>query len=316
MAKRYKLLKQFMSTQEKALNEIIAYRNRLDEIKYEDIKTLIKESIRHVPVALAKLQKNSAIDRVRLNKNIPFFNSQKELSYITDEEVISKYLTEFGRANKPHQPLFYGALTSEKIKENRMTAYLETSTLVRDTKGVNLEGELFTLSRWRNKQELIIPEIVFSEEAIKANPQTAASYEMHYRTLKEEPLREIALRQLQLFSQEFARKARTHHDYKIAVAYADLLMTEGNYPGILYPSVQSGFQGQNLVLRPDIVDKHLVLNNVSTHRVHKNKMQSTMANYYHTTSFGENNSNFVWDLNECDEPNLIKMWSERVAQDK
>lgn len=305
-----------MSTQEKALNEIIAYRDRLDKINYEDIKILIAESIRHVPVALAKLHKHATIDRVRLNKNIPFFKSQKELSYITDEEVISKYLTEFGRANKPHQALFYGALTSEKIRENRMTAYAETSTLISDTELVNLEGELFTLSRWITSQELIVPEIVFSEEAIVANPQTAASFQMHYKALMKEPMRELALRQLQLFSQEFARKARSHHDYKIAVAYADLLMTKGNHPGILYPSVKTGYQGQNLVLRPDIVNKHLVLTNVSTHRLHKNKMNSTMANYYHTTEFGENNSNFVWNLNECDEPSLIKMWAERVAKNK
>lgn len=304
-----------MTEQEKALNEIIAYRNRLDEIEYEDIKTLIKESIRHVPVALAKLKKNVAIDRVRLNKDTPFFTSQKELSYITDEEIIRKYLTEFGRANKPHQPLFYGALTSDKIRENRMTAYCETSKLLRDTESVNLGGELFTLSRWHNNQELIVPEIVFSDEAIKANPQTASSFQLHYEALKEEPMRELALRQLQLFSQEFARKARTHHDYKIAVAYADLLMSEGNYPGILYPSVQTGFQSQNLVLRPDIVDKHIALSKVSTHRLHKNKMQAKMANYYHTTNFGENNSNFVWDLKECDEPSLIKKWSELIAQD-
>lgn len=305
-----------MSTQEKALNEIIAYRDRLNEIEYEDIKTLIKESIRHIPIVLAKLHENAVIDRVRLNKNTSFFTSQKDLSYITDVDIIAKYLTEFGRANKPHQPLFYGALTSEKIKENRMTAYLETSTLLRDTEAINLEGELFTLSRWRTNQELIVPEIVFSEEAIKENPQTATSFKKHYKDLMQEPMRELALRQLQLFSQEFARKARSHHDYKIAVAYADLLMIEGNHPGILYPSVQTGYQGQNLVLRADIVDKHLALTNVSTHRVHKNKMQSTMANYYHTTNFGENNSNFVWDINECDEPTLIKMRSEHVAKEK
>ncbi|MCC9042710.1 RES domain-containing protein [Myroides sp. M-43] len=304
-----------MSTQEKALKEIIAYRDRLEEIEYEDIKTLIKESIRHIPIALAKLHKNAMIDRVRLNNGKPFFTSENELSYITDEEVINTHLTEFGRANKPHQPLFYGALMSEKIRENRMTAYAETSTLLRDTESVNLEGELFTLSRWKTNQELIVPEIVFSEEAITANPQIEASFRKYYNDLMIEPMRELALRQLQLFSQEFARKIRSHHDYKIAVAYADLLMTEGDYPGILYPSVQTGYQGQNLVLRPDIVDKHLVLTSVSTHRVHKNKLNSTMANYYHTQNFGENNSNFVWDLGECDEDYLIKKWSNQVEKE-
>jgi len=302
-----------MSTQEKALNEIISYRDRLNEIEYDDIKTLIKESIRHVPIALAKLHNGAAIDRVRLNKDKLFFTSQNELSYITDKNTIN-HLTEFGRANKPHQPLFYGALTSEKIKENRMTAYAETSVMLGDNDAVNLEGELFTLSRWRTNEELIIPEIVFSVAAIKENPQTAASFYKHYQALMDEPMRELALRQLELFSEEFARRVRSHHDYKIAVAYADLLMSEGNHPGILYPSVQTGYQGQNIVLRPDIVDKHLILDNVSTHRLHKNKMNAIMANYYHAKGLGENNSNFEWDLDECDEPALIKRWAEQVAK--
>lgn len=91
-------------------------------------------------------------------------------------------------------------------------------------------------------------------------------------------------------------------------------MNEGDHPGIVYPSVQSGYQGQNIVLRTDIVDKYLELTNVSTHRVHKNKRESLMANYYHTVSFGDNNSNFTWNLEECDEKTLIQRWSDKVNE--
>jgi hypothetical protein len=302
-----------MTEQEGALNELISYRNKLDSIEYEDVKNLIKTSIRHIPVCLAKLHNNATIDRVRLNKDTVFFTSEDQLSYIRDPSAIREHMTQFGRANKPHQPLFYGALESSKIKENRLTAYVETSSIIMDTEAVLVEGELFTLSRWRTTEELLIPEVVFSDEAIKENPDTAASFQKHYSFLREEPMREIALRQLQLFSEEFARKKNSHHDYKISVAYADILMNEGGHPGLLYPSVQSGYQGQNIVLRPDIVDKFLKLTNVSTHRVHKNKMKSIMGNYYHTTDFGHNNSNFVWNLEECDEKSLIEMWTKHVS---
>lgn len=183
-----------MTEQEKALNELISYRDKLDRIEYEDIKTLIKTSIRHIPIALAKLSKGTAVDRVRLNKDKVFFTSQDELSYIKDETVIEQFMTEFGRANKSHQPLFYGALKSSKIKHNRLTAYLETSTLLRDNDTILLKGQLFTLGRWTTKQELVIPEIVFSDEGIKNNPDTAASFQKQYDFLKEEPMREIALR--------------------------------------------------------------------------------------------------------------------------
>jgi hypothetical protein len=302
-----------MTEQEKALNELISYRDKLDRIEYEDIKSLIKTSIRQIPICLARLRKGAHIDRVRLNRDTQFFTSQNELSYITDPMVIREYMTEFGRANKPHQPLFYGALESSKIKHNRITAYMETSAIILDTEAVLLEGELFTLSRWQTNEELFIPEVVFSDEAIKNNPDTSASFQKQYEFLREEPLREITLRQLQLFSEEFARKKNSHHEYKISTAYADILMNEGNYPGILYPSVQSGYQGQNIVLKPDVVDNFLELTNISTHRVHKNKMKSLMGNYYHTTDFGENNAAFAWNLDECDEKALIEMWSKRIS---
>ncbi|MDP5199016.1 RES domain-containing protein [Flavobacterium sp. DG2-3] len=250
---------------------------------------------------------------MRLNRDTQFFTSQDQLSYVTDPVVIRDHMTEFGRANKPHQPLFYGALESTRIKQNRITAYVETSSIILDTEAVLLEGELFTLSRWRTKEELLVPEVVFSDEAIKNNPDTAASFQKQYEFLKEEPLREIALRQLQLFSEEFARKKSSHHDYKISTAYADILMNEGGHPGILYPSVQSGYQGQNIVLKPDAVDDFLELTNVSTHRVHKNKMKSVMGNYYHTTDFGANNSSFVWNADECDEKALIEEYSKRAS---
>ena len=158
-----------MKEQEIALNELISYRDKLDKIEYEDIKTLIKESLKQIPITTAKLQLGEYIDRVRINNSSKLFNSQKEISYITDENIIEKYLTEYGRANKPHEPLFYGALRSSKIQQNRLTAYLETSKLLRDNESINLEGELFTVSRWNVNSELEVAEMVFSDEALKNN---------------------------------------------------------------------------------------------------------------------------------------------------
>jgi hypothetical protein len=303
-----------MTHQKLALQELISYREKLDKIEFNDIQTLMRESLRYIPIATAKLHKNSTIDRVRLNKKEHFYYSEEKLSYIKDEKIIAENLVEFGRANKPHQPLFYGAIESEKIKENRLTAYLETSTLLRDTKTELFEGELFTLARWQTNEELIVAEMVFSDKAIKENPNTAVSFKNQFNQLKEHPMREIALQQMKFFSEEFARKKKTHHDYKISAAYADLIMNQGGYPGILYPSVQSNYQGQNIVLRPDIVDKYLVLKNASTHRLHKNKMQSLMSNYFHTQQFGENNMAFEWNLNECNEKEIIEMSIARITR--
>lgn len=276
-----------MTEQEKALKELISYRNKLDKIEYEDIKTLIRESLRFIPITLAKINKGEFVDRVRLNNGTDFFKSQSEVSYINNQDIIDNYLTEFGRANKPHEALFYGALRSSQIKQNRMTAYVETSTLVRDVNAVNLEGELFTVTRWEFENELVVAEIVFSDDALKKNPDTRQSFENQMKKLNQSEHREIALQQLQFFSNEFSRKTNTHHDYKISVAYSDLLFNEYGISGITYPSVQSGYQGQNIVLKPEVVDENLRLKIASTHRMHKNKMNSLMNNYHHTTDFGD-----------------------------
>lgn len=303
-----------MTEQEKALSELISYRDRLEEIEYEDIKTLIRESIRFIPITTAKLHKGESIDRVRLNGKTEFFKSQAEISYITDQYVIDNYLTEFGRANKPHEPLFYGALRSSQIQHNRLTAYLETSEMIHDKESVNLEGELFTVTRWEVQNELIIAEIVFSDDALKNNPDTRHSFDNQFKQLNESEYREMALRQLQLFSNEYSRKTKSHHDYKISVAYSDLLLNEYGVDAITFPSVKSGYQGQNIVFKPDAVDKHLVLKIASTHRMHKNKMQSLMSNYHHTTEFGIDNSNFVWDLTKIDEEQLIENSIKRITE--
>ncbi|WP_339686632.1 hypothetical protein [uncultured Nonlabens sp.] len=86
-----------MTEQEKALTKLISYRDRLEEIEYEDIKTLSRESIRFIPITTAKLYKGESIDRERLNGETDFFKSQEEILHINDQHVIDNYLTEFVR---------------------------------------------------------------------------------------------------------------------------------------------------------------------------------------------------------------------------
>ncbi len=63
------------------------------------------------------MHKGAAIDRARLNGTHITFNSERDISHITDEDIIREKLTQFGRANVPHQPMFYGAIESTKIKQ-------------------------------------------------------------------------------------------------------------------------------------------------------------------------------------------------------
>lgn len=284
-----------MNKEEKALNELVALSENLEDVDYEYIKDLIKNTIRSVPVTTTKLHKGAYIDRVRPNIEETLFFKEDEISYIKDKEKIEKYLLDYGRANKPHEVLFYGAIESSSIPEQRLTAIYETCDFLKSKECINLKGQLVTLSRWEVLNELEIVEIVFSDDALKNNPDTQKAFKFHFQKIMTHPLREIGLQQLKFFSNQFARKINTHNDYKISVAYADLVMNHNGFAGVAYPSVASDYAGQNVVLRPDIVDEHLSLKNVVTMRVHKNKMHSFVNNHKLVTTFGRNNSNFIWE---------------------
>ena len=289
-----KLIINFMNIQENALNELINIANKLGSVDYSYIVELISNSIRFVPITLAKLHKGAMIDRVRMNKGETLFTSESEISYIKDRNVIDNYLTEFGRANKPHESLFYGAIESTQIDMQRATALFESCSLFKDINSVCIEGQLCTVSRWEVLEELIVAEMVFSDEALATNPDIQKSFAFHFDQVKEHPAREIALRQLQFFSNQYARKINTHEDYKISVAFSELLLSKIDVAGIAYPSVASELKGQNIVLKPEIVDKFLKLKVVSTMRVHKNGLKSFVTNHKYVNNINDNNSNFNW----------------------
>jgi hypothetical protein len=70
-----------------------------------------------------------------------------------------------------------------EIPQQRLTALAETSTLYQDRASVCIEGQLYTVSRWRTTEELQLAEVVFSTEAIAASADTARAFENQIRFL-------------------------------------------------------------------------------------------------------------------------------------
>ena len=100
-----------------ALAELRRLSTKLDTVDYTDIVDILKHSIKKIPIPVAILHQNSSIDRVRKNSGETLFtNVHEQLSYIKDKVVIDTILTEFGRANTPHQPMFYGAVESSLVR--------------------------------------------------------------------------------------------------------------------------------------------------------------------------------------------------------
>ncbi|WP_028892915.1 hypothetical protein [Tenacibaculum sp. 47A_GOM-205m] len=265
-----------------AFKKLQEYSKNLESVEYEKLIEILKNSISKIPIPLAKLQQESSIERARANNGTPLFKSIEDLGYIKNPDVIKK-LSKFGRANKPHEVLFYSAIQTSKLDQARVTAIAETSRLFLDTNSVQMDGELFTISRWRNKEELIIAEVVYAEEAIKNNEDIKASYEKQKQFAKE--LKGVDSEFFEDFlifiSNEYARIAVSHNDYKISTAYTELVLTHNDVQGITYPSVQTGYVGANLVLPTNIVDEFLYPEAATTSMLYKNKMKMTLGNGGH-----------------------------------
>jgi hypothetical protein len=283
-------------TNREGLNKLIELSTQLEKVDYKYIVDILRNHIRRIPFALTKLEANSNIDRVRKNIGDKLFTNVDELSYIKDQNVIDKFLTEFGRVNMPHQPIFYGAIGTTDLKYQRITAIAETSELVQNINGVNFDGELYTISRWSNKEELSLVEVVFSSEAIKINPDIKRAFEMQTEFVKQAGIDDIEFYTdfLVFISNQFARPKVTHHDYKISSAYANLAFTHQLVQGIAFPSVQTNYIGVNVAFKPEIIDKYFEIKVVSTEKLYKNKMRMFINNHKNCLSPMKTNQNLYW----------------------
>ena len=283
-------------TNREALNKLIELSTQLDKVEYELIVDILKNHIKRIPLPLAKLKENTNIDRVRKNIGDKLFTSVDELSYIKDQDVIDKYLTEFGRVNMPHQPIFYGAIETTNIKHQRSTAIAETSELFQNVNGVNFQGELYTISRWTNREELSLVEVVFSSDAIKINPDIRKAFEMQTQFAKQAGQDDLQFYTdfLIFISDQFARPKVTHNDYKISTAYTNLAMTHPLVQGIVFPSVQTKYIGVNVAFEPKIIDNYFDIKVLSTKRLYKNKMKMFIGNHKNCLDPKGTYHNLVW----------------------
>ena len=279
-----------------AFEKLKEYSKDLSSVSYEEILDLIKNGIKYIPIPLAKVRGKAHIDRVRPNKGEALYDHIDKLGYIKDKDIIEK-LKSFGRANLPHQVMFYGALETSLIDKQRLTAIAETSHLFRENKDC-IEGEHYTVSRWETQEEFLVVEVVFSEFALKNNPDIQTSFEKQKQLLKDHGLdqkeMEFHLEFLKFISEEFSKKVINSDDYKISAAYTNIVLTHPDVNGISYPSVQTEYFGVNIVLTPEAVDKYLKPIVCSTQIVYKNGQNTLIANGHHYCDSIDKSKNIEW----------------------
>lgn len=265
-----------------AFEKLKAFSKDLSNHSYDEVYDLIKNGIKQIPIPLAKIHKEAIIDRVRENKGIKLFQHIDELGYIKNQDVIDKYLTYYGRANCPHQVMFYGALESYLIDKPRFTAIAETSPLFRDPKLNSHSGDIFTLSRWETSDEFLVVEIVFSKYALANNEAVQKSYDRQLEMLEKSGLeqkeRDFHIDFLKFISEEFSKKVTDNENYKISAAYMNIVMMHPDVRGIVYPSVQTDYFGINIVVPPKTVDEFINPKISSTFTLYKNESKSLITN--------------------------------------
>lgn len=262
----------------------------LSKLSYQKIKAIITNNQIQLPYTTAIIRKGTPIERGRLNRDTPFFYSEFEISYRTDYGNIK----EFGRANEPFSSRFYGAIPSKKIDLSRIVLFSELEKKFRQIPKGNYETTM-TIGRWFVKEDFEVADVCLSENYL-SNSELKAKHEMWLSKLKNSEIgQEEYINLLSFFSDEFSKKEiNTHHDYKLSCLYSDYAIVANKLNGVLYPSVQTDYEGLNLVLTRDAVEKYLELKTVAMFKYKVEKGNASLYPTYYSDDLGVFNTQFKW----------------------
>ena len=170
----------------------------------------------------------------------------------------SKFVEKYGRANKPREPIFYGAT--------------EVDTTVLELRP-NVDDIIF-VAEWqlRGESSPIVREVGLIETLNHVRPDLGAKlgdWLTPGKTqgvsgsdiIKQQDIRDF-------LSDEFTKIVRTgfEHEYRIPASIASALIT-GKADGLIYGSIASEQSGVNLVLKPSALDKYYKLINCAELRI-------------------------------------------------
>lgn len=193
----------------------------------------------------------------------------EDISYIP-KGLLNEWPKDFGRVNKPHESMFYGAF-------NPTTAAIEV--LHGNEAFMRKKSIMLTVGIWKFNEPLTLAEIPLSQRHhdslyldLKDTPGFNAkfdadyftSYQKHIEGFGLDPLERVTLDYL---SDKFCEFNESNLHYLVSNYYADRVfgkypehpfgIGEGPVDGIIYPSIANAYQEENIALTPDIIDSKL-----------------------------------------------------------
>lgn len=208
---------------------------------YEQILHAIIK-IPYFPLIRYKEPKGNRIFRSRINKGEKLYELVSKISLPKE-----KHVTNYARANKPRQPLFYGS-------ENRPTSYLEFALDLADKTPFG-ENVLITVGAWELTRDLELG-LVFDPSSPRENEYNIYHGKGYDAFIDQAP-KEL-IKGSQLFFEFIAKKfsepvVEDHQTYLITCAYSNIVFAYGQCDGIIYPSVTGGGDAFNVALKKDVI---------------------------------------------------------------
>jgi hypothetical protein len=243
-------IKEFIESLKKANLSKVSYNKIVSDIKFESIQ---------LPYTTTIIRKGQYIERGRINEKEDKFYSEFDISYRTDTGNI----TDFGRANKPFQSRFYGAMKTDELQIPRIVLFSELVEQFRNPKS-NIDKTTMTIGRWYVKEDFEVADICYSSRYLKVK-SIKDKYDYWIKETKDTEIGEDDFQELlEFFSNEFSKThIENKTDYKISSIYSDLAIFANGLKGIIYPSVRTDYLGYNIALPPETVEKCLELKEVA-----------------------------------------------------
>ena len=212
----------------------------LSSISFDDLDKKVMAHFEAIPCSYGSIDVGSKLFRARLNKK----KTQRYEYYSDLLAPPSSLIFEFGRANRPHESVFYTATNLQ------LAAYEVLNKNIRNSNRQYLD-EVLTIGIWEVKERLRVANIIHHPFLITSRPSSSLGNQYIDTVLEANMLPEDIESDKEIckfFSEEFIKEdIKNSESYKYSALYSYYIEHKHRefYDGINYPSVACKYSGDN-----------------------------------------------------------------------
>ncbi len=261
-------MKDKLLNQDCSETDVIRQRRHFDRFRNYSLRGIVESDVSILTAWLNGLwtdiptiihrREYAPIYRATVNNRIPVNKEQnKRINAIEYLGHPKKSSNRYGRANLPNETIFYGA-------ENFLTAISEVNPKI---------GDLITVSKWEQKKihTLTLAPIL----AKPANSNYSNSLNRFYKSKTafnpNWPNANLIAQEIFSFMEyEFSKVIHINHfDYFFSAYFASRILNKQHIKidGLIYPSVAQEVQFTNIALKPNIIESHYQITELTEHIV-------------------------------------------------